>query len=251
MMGQQIEFALRQSMHRVLVVLVSFLPGLLAFLVAVILFAIVGAIFATIVRRILMMLRFDERLGAGTGTGSMSLFEWTSTQPPSRLAARAVFWLCTLVGVAIGISAFGASYAVDSRVPIFLLPYLTHVIGAVLILFAGTVIARFLARSVLIGAVNAQLQYARFLSIGIKWLVLVLTAAMALDHLQVGGAIVSLAFGILFGGIVLTLSLAVGLGSRDLVSRSIERTMERPAGPTEATNQQQPDAQPRSRLRHF
>jgi hypothetical protein len=39
MMGQQIEFALRQSMHRVLVVLVSFLPGLLAFLVAVILFA--------------------------------------------------------------------------------------------------------------------------------------------------------------------------------------------------------------------
>ena len=30
-MGQQIEFALRQSMHRVLVVLVSFLPGLLAF----------------------------------------------------------------------------------------------------------------------------------------------------------------------------------------------------------------------------
>ena len=37
-MGQQIEFALRQSMHRVLVVLVSFLPGLLAFLVAVLLF---------------------------------------------------------------------------------------------------------------------------------------------------------------------------------------------------------------------
>jgi hypothetical protein len=41
MMGQQIEFALRQSMHRVLVVLVSFLPGLLAFLVAVVLFALI------------------------------------------------------------------------------------------------------------------------------------------------------------------------------------------------------------------
>jgi hypothetical protein len=75
---------------------------------------------------------------------------------------------------------------------------------------------------------------------------------MALDHLQVGGAIVSLAFGILFGGIVLTLALAVGLGSRDLVSRSIERTMERPGGPSEVANQRPADAQPpRSRLRHF
>jgi hypothetical protein len=250
-MGQQIEFALRQSMHRVLVVLVSFLPGLLAFLVAVILFAIVGAIFATIVRRILIWFRFDERLSAGATNSSMSLFEWTSTQLPSRLIARVLFWLCTLIGVAIGISAFGASYAVDSQVPVFLLPYLTHIIGAVLILFLGTVIARFLARSVLISATNAQLQYARILSVGVKWLVLVLTAAMALDHLHVGGAIVSLAFGILFGGIVFTLSLAVGLGSRDLVSRSIERTMERPSGPTDAGSQRPADATSRSRIRHF
>ena len=250
-MGQQIEFALRQSMHRVLVVLVSFLPGLFAFLVAVILFAVVGAIFATVVRRILIWIRFDERLSAGTSNSSMSLFEWTSTQPPSRLVTRLLFWLCTLVGVAIGISAFGASYAADSQMPMFLLPYLTHLIGAVLILFVGTVVARFLARSVLISATNAQLQYARILSVGVKWLVLVLTAAMTLDHLRVGGSIVSLAFGILFGGIVFTLSLAVGLGSRDLVSRSIERTMERPSGPAEVTNQRPADTTPRSRLRHF
>ena len=73
---------------------------------------------------------------------------------------------------------------------------------------------------------NAQLQYARILSLGVKWLVLVLTAAMVLDHLEVGGNIVGLAFGILFGGIVLTLALAVGLGSRDLVSRSLESHVE-------------------------
>ena len=59
-----------------------------------------------------------------------------------------------------------------------------------------------------------------------KWLVLVLTAAMVLDHLEVGRDIVALAFGILFGGIVLTLALAVGLGSRELVSRSLESRVE-------------------------
>jgi hypothetical protein len=68
-----------------------------------------------------------------------------------------------------------------------------------------------------------NVQYARLLSVGVKWLVLVLTAAMALEHLGIGGKIVDLAFGILFGGIVLALALAVGLGSKDLVSRSLDR----------------------------
>ena len=112
-----------------------------------------------------------------------------------------------------------------------MLPYLTHFVGATLLLIAGTLLARFLARSVLIGAVNEQLQYARFLSLGVKWLVLVLTAAMVLDHLKIGGDVVVLAFGILFGGIVLTLALAVGLGSRELVSRSLESHVERTGDP--------------------
>jgi len=50
-----------------------------------------------------------------------------------------------------------------------------------------------------------------------------LAGAMALNHLEIGGKIVDEAFAILFGGIVLTLALAVGLGARDLVSRSLER----------------------------
>jgi hypothetical protein len=143
-----------------------------------------------------------------------------------------------LLGLIIGVSAFDASYATGATLPISLLPYLTHAVGAILLLVAGNLIARFLARTVLIGAVNAQLQYARFLALGVKWLVLVVTAAMILDHLQIGGNVVELAFGILFGGIVLTLALAVGLGSRELVSRSLEshsdRSAERSAAPPTA-----------------
>jgi hypothetical protein len=94
------------------------------------------------------------------------------------------------------------------------------------------------------------LQYARFLSLGVKWLVLVLTAAMVLDHLEVGGVVAELAFGILFGGIVLTLSLAIGLGSRDLVSRSlgshVERSNEHPFMPPSG-----PPTTPGESIRHF
>ena len=251
-MGQQVGSALAESMHRVLVKLVSFLPGLLALLVAVALLTAVGALLAIILRRILVAAKFDERF-ARTQTSNVA--DWSPAHSPTILIGRIAFWACVILGVIIGISAFDASYAGSAQISLILIPYFTHAVGAILILLAGTVIARFLSRSVLIGAVNLQMQYARFLSLGIKWLVLVLTAAMALDHIEIGGTIVDLAFGILFGGIVLTLSLAIGLGSRDLVTRSLEKQADRPAAPDETLQPIIPDPASRPRptetLRHF
>ena len=197
-------------------------------------------------------MRFDEKLASQRLPGAVtSLGDWSPAHSPTLLVSRTVLWLCIIIGLAIGITAFDAAYEANSQVEMFVLPYLTHLIGAILLLFFGGLVARFLSRSVLIGAVNAQLQYARVLSLGVKWLVIVLTAAMALDHLRIGGTIVALAFGILFGGIVFALSLAVGLGSRDLVSRSIER-IERPSVvPSPDTPQAGETGMPRPKLRHF
>jgi len=234
--------ALHNSVFRVLSLLIAVLPGIVAFFVAVLIFTAVGMGISALARRALVWLRFDERLSRNSS-------EWMPSSSPTELFARASFWTCVLLGLVIGVSAFDASYASASNFPILLLPYVTHAIGALIVLLVGTLVARFLARSVLISAVNAQLQYARFLSLGVKWLVLVLTAAMVLDHLQIGGDIVELAFGILFGGIVFTLSLAVGLGSRDLVTRSLERGVER------AAERPMPNVPPGSgsseTLRHF
>jgi hypothetical protein len=219
-MWQQVELALSQSAHRVLFKLASFLPALVALFLAVVVLTAIGAGLSALLHRILTSVRFDERISRNQ-VGSVS--DWAPSHSPTALVARTAFWACFVVGVFIGVSAFDAAYPGESQISLFVLPYLTHSVGAIILLIAGTIIARFLARSVLIGAVNAKLQYARFLSLGVKWLVLVVTAAMVLDHLQIGGVVVELAFGILFGGIVLTLSLAIGLGSRDIVSRSLER----------------------------
>jgi hypothetical protein len=215
--------ALHQSVYRVSSLLISILPGLLAFVLAVAIMTVLGVALSWILRRLLTSAKFDDRLARNQA----SVADWSPAHSPTALVGRFAFWGCVVLGFIIGILSFDASYSAGNTLSISLLPYLTRSVGAVLLLFAGNIIARFLARTVLIGAVNNQLQYARFLSMGVKWLVLVLTAAMVLDHLQIGGAIVELAFGILFGGIVLTLSLAIGLGSRDLVTRSLERNAER------------------------
>jgi hypothetical protein len=234
-MWNQVGGTLSNSMAQAMGRFASLLPGILAFLVAVVLFSLIGWLLAWVVRRVLIALHFDERLGRGTE----AVTEWSPRQTPAGLAARLVFWVFVVIGIAVGADAFGASS--HSRIAEGLLAYLPRLIGAGVILLVGNIVARFLSRGVLIGAVNMNLQYARLLSLGIKWLVLVLTAAMALDHLEIGRQIVDLAFGILFGGIVLSLALSVGLGSRELVSRSIERETSRTAAPAPEEEQ----------LRHF
>lgn len=231
---RQVSEALHMSLYRVLSLLVAVLPGILACFVALLVFTLVGMAVSAFLRWLLIRIRFDERF-AHLGPGA----DWTPSTSPTALVARVAFWACVLMGLMIGISAFDASYAAYAALSFNLLPYFTHFVSAIAILIFGALIARFLARSVLISAVNAQLQYARFLSLGVKWLVLVLTAAMALEHLEIGRAIVELAFSILFGGIVLTLALAVGLGSRQIVSRSLENQWERdrPASPQPETSE--------------
>jgi mechanosensitive ion channel-like protein len=217
-MWEQAKQALVESTARFLTRFASLLPGLAALIVALFLSVILAWILAIVVRRSLESLRFDERLARW---GFASLADWSPMNSPTRLVSRSIATLVIITGFLIGIAAFdfeGTYLFVQS-----IFAYIPNVLAAVLVLLIGNIIARFLARSVLIGAVNLNLQYARFLSIGVKWLVIVLAVAMALDHLRIAPGIVQLAFGILFGGIVLGLALAVGLGSKDFVSKSLER----------------------------
>jgi hypothetical protein len=222
-MWQQVEQSLHSSMARVMNKIATLLPGILAFIVALLLFLLVGWLLAALVRWTLAAMHFDERMSRGAG----AMAEWTSRITPSLLVARIVFWFCVVAGVIVGASAYEAGTS-ENILSGWVLAYVPRVIGAAVLLLAGNVLARFASRSVLITGVNLNLSYARLLSMGVRWLILVLTGAMVLDHLALGGAIVELGFGILFGGIVLALALAVGLGSRDLISRSLEREAARP-----------------------
>jgi len=140
---------------------------------------------------------------------------------PSVLVSRCIATLVIMTGLLIGVSAFDAE--LTSLLVRSVFAYIPNILGAMLVLLVGSIIARFLGRSVLIGAVNMNFQYGRLLSVGVKWLVIVLAVAMALEQLRIGSGIVELAFGILFGGIVLSLALAVALNSKELVTKSLDR----------------------------
>jgi hypothetical protein len=221
-MWEQIQQALSQSTTRVLSQMASLLPGLVALILALLISAAIAFVVAVILRRFLRGMDFDEHVARWD---MPSLIEWSPGGSPTRLVARIAAWVIIFVGFVIGVSAFDLS--LTSALVLRLFGYLPNVLAGIIVLVAGSLIARYLSRSVLIGAVNMNLQYARLLSAGVRWMVMVVAVAMALDHLAIGGGIIRLAFGILFGGIVFSLALAVGLGSKELVRSSIEREANR------------------------
>jgi hypothetical protein len=227
-MWDQVHQALNQSMVRLLSQVASLLPGILALIVAFLLSVALAWFFSAILRRFLVSVRFDERL---IHWGMSSVAERSPANSPTRLVTRIVGGSIIIVGLLIGLAAFNAT--LTSELVLRLFVYLPRILTAVMVLVVGSIVARFLARSVLIGGVNMNLQYARLVSVGVKWLVIVLSTAVALEHLQIGAGMIQLAFGILFGGIVLALALAVGLGSKELVSRSLEREVNKTPAPAQ------------------
>ncbi|MBM3778764.1 MAG: hypothetical protein FJW23_11085 [Acidimicrobiia bacterium] len=230
-MWTQVEAILRQAMTRIAEHIANALPGVLVALILV-----VGAFLAAAAARALVVqalrgLDFDRRAEhAGFG----GLVDWSGLANASDAAGRVIYWAMLVLGLLLSMTALNAT--LPSQLAMSVFQYVPDLLAALMILVVGAVAAQFLSRSALIGAVNMQLRAARLFAMAVKWLVLLVAVAMALDHLHIGRSILLLAFGILFGGVVLAAALAVGLGARDAVSRALERQMQEPERRDEPVN---------------
>ena len=220
-MWSQVEQALNQSAAGVMAGIARLLPGTIALMVSLVFAAVLGGVLSALLRRALTGVDFDRRMA---GWGWSDLAGWTGVQSPTVLVTRLVSWTIVFLGFIVGVAAFDPT--LTSQVTLRIFGSAMNLLTAVVVLAVGNLVARFLSRSVLISLVNMNVEQARLLSLGVKWLVLILSAAMALQHLNIGGRIVELAFGLLFGGIVLALALAVGLRSKDIAEWSIGRRSE-------------------------
>jgi hypothetical protein len=205
---------LSEAFSRLSAVLVADLPALVAMLLVLAGALILAVVVRALLQRGLRRVGFDRRAREWGMTSGRSL---APHHEPSWLVGRGAFWFVVVAGVAVALDVLGAS--TTSALGFTILNFLPRLLVATLIFLVGLGAARFLERSVLIGAVNRQIQQARYLALAVKWVVFVLAAAMALEHVGVAGRLATLAFGIVLGGIMLAVALAVGLGARDTVAR--------------------------------
>ncbi|TFH62079.1 MAG: hypothetical protein E4G91_07965 [Candidatus Zixiibacteriota bacterium] len=104
--------------------------------------------------------------------------------------------------------------------------YIPNVLVALIILIAGFAIGNFLGRAVLIATVNAGIRASGSLAKLTRLGTLLIALTMALEQLGVGRETITVAFAILFGGVVLAIALALGLGGRDLAKKYLEDRFE-------------------------
>jgi len=206
----------------------AFGPNILAMLVILVAGVLVAGSLHFALKLALPRLGFDrfaERLGL-----ELILRKGGITRPASAAVAVVVAWAVLAVFVLLAIGALNLQFAMDLVSRTF--TYLPQVLIAVALLVLGGLVSAFLRRSVLIGAVNAGLPSARLLAGAVHTALMVLFVAMALEHLGVGRQVILTSFTILFGGVVLALSLAFGLAGRDLAREFLERLVRR-RGPDE------------------
>ncbi len=191
-------------------------------------FLLLGLMAAWLVRiltlRILRAFRFDpfcERLGI-----ARPLVQAGIKQPVSTVVSRVLFWIVFLLFTFMGVDAMNlqATANLISRV----VGFLPNVLAASLVLLVGVLCANFFAEAALIAAVNAQIHEARIVATLVRWGLLLFTFAMVLTQLGIAKEIVIAAFSITFGGVVLALALAVGLGARHLMHETLERRLGHP-----------------------
>lgn len=223
-MWAEFQRALREAATRTIENIASALPGLLVLVV------LLGIALAVAIGVRALLLRTLERLDLDRRADRLGLPAADGPQAPRSVAsfvASVGFWLILLLGLLAGLTAFDAP--LPNRLAISLFEYIPNIVAAVLIVVLGSIAARFLARTVLIGAVNMRLGSPRVLSLLVKWLVLVVATAMALEHLAIGRTVLFMAFAFFFGGVMLALSIALGIGARDYVRQALDRQLQAPA----------------------
>jgi hypothetical protein len=196
-----------------------FVPNFLAMVVIL----LVGILAAYLIKRSLVKLlstiNFDswsDRMGF-----TKLMRQGDMWSKPSATLGTIIFWLLVIITLMSGLSALQIP-AIDQLVSQFF-SYIPRLFSAGMILIIGYVLSGFVSRAMLIAATNSGFHYARLVAKSVHTLLLVLILAMVMEQLQIAPSIVLAAFSIIFGGIVIALSIAFGVGGIDAARRMIEQ----------------------------
>lgn len=179
----------------------------------------VAIVFRLVFSRILKLFGVD-RFFEKSGTSEL-MRKGGLKDPASVLIAKFLGWVIVVIFSIMSMRALDVSTV--RKLLENLLLYLPNVFTAVVVLLLGYLLSNFMGRAALIGAVNAGLRTAGTISKLVKFIVFSLSATMSIEQLGIGSNTATLAFAIVLGGVVLALSIAFGLGGRDLAREYLEK----------------------------
>jgi flagellar biosynthesis protein FliQ len=132
-----------------------------------------------------------------------------------------VYWLVIFATLVIACNSLGLTYATDLLGQVVL--FLPKVIVALVILAFGAYFAAFVGGALVAYCRNVGAQDAELLGKLVQYAITVFIVLIALEQINVGGAIVRQSFLIILGGVVFALALAFGIGGQHWAAEMLER----------------------------
>jgi hypothetical protein len=208
------------------------LAGVVPALIVVVVILVVGGALAwlarLLVKRLLDAIHFDRIVEQSGMAGTIE--RTRMFQSPSDFGARLVQGAIWVFIILFALNAVDTE--MTDRLVMRFFNYLPDVLAAALVLLLGSLISKFLSRSALLAAVNAQWPAARLIAGTVRVMVMLLAVVIALEQLRIGSTTLLLTFSILFAGIVIAAAIAFGLGARDMAREWLQKKV-RPPEPEE------------------
>jgi len=187
-------------------------------IIVMIVVIIAGLVVSWIVKwflsKALKLFRFD---GWAEETGIVRFLEKGGVKtPPSLILSKIIYWILIIFFLSFGLNIAGISQFSEyaSRIS----AALPSIIVSLVIVIVGIIFSNFISRVIYLASENARITYGDFIAKGVRILLIVITFGIVFEYIGLGNTIVTISFLIVFGGIVLTLSLALGVGLSNVVS---------------------------------
>jgi len=196
----------------------GFIPTLGGTLLVLVIGMIAAKVIKEMIGRLFKVVKLDyltDEIGIGAAIEKSG-----AKHKLSGLLTTLLYWIVLVITLIATVNALGVPgvYGAMDR----LLAYVPHVILAAFILVLGLVVAHFVAGMIDAVIRGMDLPEPEFIAKIAKWAILLFAVTASLEELGFMSLFVGLTSDIFFGGIVLALALAFGLGGRDAASRFLD-----------------------------
>ena len=216
-MREMIVSELTQALHDLARGFAHYLPRLIVMLILAFIGWVIAYVVKVILRSILQLIKFDK---LSENTGASQLLSKAALPTATEVVSRFVFWVTWLGFVLTGVSVLGILGLQEEIARFFL--FLPHLFVAMFVLFVGLLAASFFSRAALLAAVNANMPSARIISLAVRSIIIVFVFSIVFEELGLAEQTMLVAFGIVFGALMLGLAIAFGFGGRELAQRFLE-----------------------------
>jgi len=169
---------------------------------------IVSWLVKKMLERLLIFLRFDNWATAAHVTNFLE--KGGVKTPPSGIISRIVYWIFIVIFFSFGLNFIGISQFTEYASKIT--TTLPTIIVSLVIVIVGIILSNFISRVIFLACENANIKYGEVITKGVRIFLIIITFGIVFEYIGVGTTIVTVSFLIIFGGIILSLSLALGIG---------------------------------------